>query len=292
MLPGQGGRLLQPGNVEGLAGAHQAHHLVLRLRQGEDGHEAVRREHEFRVDLVHTELHAVPPGELQQAGQLRLRPAAAHGIVRAAHQQYAHAGAEGRLQLLKIDLVSVVPAPDQRHAHSRPPVQLDRRGKGAVDRGQDRHALSRRGEAAHEELEARHHAGQHQRIRRLQAEPVPLFQKGERRPGVRFSAHGIAIAGMRRPAGQRLADGRRAAEIHIRHPQRHRILIHHRTVVPLLAVRAPAVQPGVEKSLVKSHVFTFHTSGSSIPFSARSFRPTKRASPGTFWRFRRPAACG
>ena len=256
MIPAQRERLLQPRDIEGLAGAHQAHHVVFFAHIRKDGTETVRREHEFRVDLIHTELHTVPAGQPEQRVQLLFGPAAADRIVRAAHQEYAHAGTEYRLQLVEIDLVPAVAAAHQRDARGDAPIQFDRGRKQPVDRRQDRDPLPGLGIAADKQFKPRHHAGQHQRVFLPERHLVPPVEKTEHRPDIRVRRHRIAVAWVLGTAFERFANGRRAAEIHVRHPQRNSVFCDGFTLIPLHAVRSAAVDPAVKKSTVKCHSTT------------------------------------
>ena len=189
--------------------------------------------------------------------------AAQHHQLRAVFQGFFHP-----LQVQRITPRCLVPQQADRHHPAL--VQLNGGIERPVYRRDDSNAVAFLRKAPHAGFQPRDHAGQHLGFARLNGQPMPPLPETDQRFFILFIFDIIAIAGMLGPLLQGIHNGGRAGEIHVRHPQGNAISIHDSPVVPLFAVRVPAIHDLVEIRRVKLHAACLPRSGS--PRTRRFFR--------------------
>ena len=217
----------------------------------------LRRVHEVRVNLVANQRHVKARTQTHHRRKLIFVPAAAHGVVRGAdHHSLRLPGSELLLHLREVHGKAAVRAAHQRALHHPAVVGLDGLEERAVHRRMDQHAVALLRQRAQRDAHAGDDARAHQHRVRGKLHPVAARPVGAQRRGVLFAGNRVAPGAPGQNALQRLGNRRGGREVHVRHPHREHVrvagLLDH--AVPLLALRAHAVDARVKICLVKLHV--------------------------------------
>ena len=250
------GALLQTRDVERLARRAEHDRDLPRTGDGQDAVVRVRRIDEVRMDFIADNGRAVAAAQRHNRRQLLLAPRTAAGIVRRAeHDRLCLAGGQLALHIGQIHRVAAVPVAHERALDDLAAVRPDGHEERAVDRRVDEHAVAGLCDHAQRELEARDHAGAQQHALPFDGHAVAARPVIAQRLPVGVAGDRVAPGAAREHPRERIADGRRGREVHVRDPHRdHRLIARlgdH--AIPLLTLGADAADARIKIGRVKSH---------------------------------------
>lgn len=162
-------------------------------------------------------------GDVDQLGEFRFPPGAAHRVVGMTKQQQAGFRGDGRFQRGEIPFPAAGPL-DQGHGDQFASGQSRRPQEGRIDRRGADHAVAGLAHGAAGEVDALHQAGQPDEPIRLDVPAVMAqgigldgFHQAVRRLGI--AEHAVF-----QPFPQRGQDRRRACKVHVGHPEGQHVL--------------------------------------------------------------------
>ena len=176
-------------------------------------------EGESGVDLIGDDAHVVGPGQFRERFQLRARPHAADGVMRAAQKQQLHALPEAGFKVVEVHLPARVRLA-QRVAVNRSSGVLNALGERAVHRRLNGDKIARLRERVDGQRETVDHACAGEHHFRRDGQPVALVHPAADGLLQRRVFHRIAENAFLRTGDERVGHLSGRGKVHIRHPQR------------------------------------------------------------------------